>query len=124
MNKIFTLLLTVSLAMACGTAWAETISDSQARSIAENFMASHKMQSTNLQLVKKQGKFNAPATSTKAAYYVFNAERNGYVIVAGDDRAPAILGYSDKGSFNAQEVPEALQELLDSYAEQIGRAHV
>ncbi len=119
MNKIFTLLLTVSLAMACGTAWAETISDSQARSIAENFMASHKMQSTNLQLVKKQGKFNAPATSTKAAYYVFNAERNGYVIVAGDDRAPAVLGYSDKGSFNAQDVPEALQELLDSYAEQI-----
>ena len=50
---------------------------------------------------------------------MFNAERNGYVIVAGDDRAPAILGYSDKGSFNAQEVPEALQELLDSYAEQI-----
>ena len=119
MNKIFTLLLTVSLAMACGTAWAETISDSQARSIAENFMASHKMQSTNLQLVKKQRKFNAPATSTKAAYYVFNAERNGYVIVAGDDRAPAVLGYSDKGSFNAQDVPEALQELLESYAEQI-----
>ena len=119
MNKIFTLLLTVSLAMACGTAWAETINDSQARSIAENFMASHQMQSTNLQLVKKQGKFNAPATSTSAAYYVFNAERNGYVIIAGDDRVPSVLGYSDKGTFDAQDVPEALQDLLESYAEQI-----
>ena len=119
MNKIFTLLLTVSLAMACGTAWAETISDSQARSIAENFMASHKMSPTNLKLVKKQAKFNAPSTSNKAAYYVFNSERSGYVIVAGDDRAPAVLGYSDKGTFDATDIPEAMEYLLEGYSAQI-----
>ncbi len=58
----------------------------------------------------------APGQS-QPAYYVFNAQAcEGYVIVAGDDRVPAILGYSDNGAFNPTDIPEAMQELLDGYA--------
>lgn len=121
MNRIYKFLFVVCLTLVSSTAWAETISESQARNIAEGFMSSHRMSSTNLRLVQKRHSLNAPSTSEKAAYYVFNAakDHSGYVIVAGDDRAPAVLGYSDNGTFDVQNVPEAMQELLDSYAEQI-----
>ena len=100
-------------------AWAGQINESQARSIAATFMARHKMPSSNLKMAMKAPRLNAPATSDKAAFYAFNATRGGYVIVAGDDRVPTVLGYSDKGTFDPQDVPEAMQELLESYVTQI-----
>jgi hypothetical protein len=37
---------------------------------------------------------------------VFNIGTNeGFVIVSGDDRTPAVLGYSDKGSFDMDRLP-------------------
>ena len=54
------------------------------------------------------------------SYYIFNTEGNkGYVIVSGDDRTIPILGYIDKGSFDANHVPSNMQAWLDSYSDQI-----
>ena len=121
MNRISILLLAVCLAIASGTAWAKSINENQARRIAEGFMTSHRMPATGLKLAQKAPQLNAPSQAGNAAYYVFNSgqTQGGYVIVAGDDRAPAVLGYSDKGTFDTEAIPEAMQELLDSYAEQI-----
>ena len=121
MNRIYTLMLVLCLAIAGSTAWAESINENQARRIAEGFMTSHRLPATGLKLAKKAPQLNAPSQAGKAAYYVFNngQTQGGYIIVAGDDHAPAVLGYSDRGTFDAQAVPEAMQELLDSYAEQI-----
>ena len=118
MKKVFSLLLVLCLVMAGSTAWAKSINEQQARSIAEGFMANRALPSTSLQMATKAPRTSSPA-SDKAAYYVFNATRGGYVIVAGDDRAPAVLGYSDNGRFDAQDIPEALQYLLEGYAAQI-----
>lgn len=53
-------------------------------------------------------------------YYVFNAaDNNGFVIVAGDDRSPRILGYSDKGEFNSENMPPQLKALLARYSEKL-----
>ncbi len=53
-------------------------------------------------------------------YYIFNAsEDKGFVIVSGDDRAKKILGYSDKGSFDCDNLPPQLKDLLGQYAKQI-----
>ena len=53
-------------------------------------------------------------------YYIFNDEANqDFVIISGDERTPDILGYSDEGCYNTQDVPEGLAELLDGYAEEI-----
>ncbi len=91
--------------------WANPITESQAQAIASQFMTGKTLQSVNLQ----RGQ-HAPRLG---AYYVFNAEAStGFVIVAGNDRLPAILGYSDTGTFDATDVPPAMQELLDYYAEQ------
>ena len=112
-------IITMMCLLAITTVWAKQVSESQARSIAAKFMSSHAMPSTNLKMAQKAPRLNAPASSGDAAYYVFNASQGGYVIVAGDDRAPAVLGYSERGTFDTQDVPEAMQELIDSYAEQI-----
>ena len=121
MNRIYTFMLVLCLAIASGTAWAESINESQAKRIAEGFMTSHRLPATGLKLAKKAPQLNAPSQAGAAAYYVFNNSQTqgGYIIVAGDDRAPAVLGYSDRGTFDTQAIPEAMQELLDSYAEQI-----
>ena len=112
-------LITLMCLLAITTAWAKPISESQARSIASAFMARHEMPSSSLKMALKAPKLSAPATGENAAFYAFNASRGGYVIVAGDDRVPAVLGYSDKGTFDPEDVPEAMQELLESYVVQI-----
>ena len=53
-------------------------------------------------------------------YYVFNIGSNeGYVIAAGDDCAPAILGYADAGYIDLDSLPVNLKSWLEEYAQQI-----
>ena len=55
-------------------------------------------------------------------YYVFNIGTDGgFVIVSGDDRTPEILGYSDQGSFDAQNIPENMRAFLQGYADEMQR---
>ena len=55
-------------------------------------------------------------------YYVFNASgNNGFVVVAGDDRLPAVLGYADNGSLDLDNAPDALIALLDMSTAMIDR---
>ena len=55
-----------------------------------------------------------------ASYYVFNVgESQGYVIAAADDRVPAVLGYSDKGKFDPQNMPDNMKAWLQSYDDQM-----
>ncbi|MBR3551586.1 MAG: C10 family peptidase, partial [Bacteroidales bacterium] len=52
------------------------------------------------------------------AFYVFNAA-NGFVMVAADRCATPILGYSDEGPFNTNNVPVQMQGYLQGFVEQI-----
>lgn len=53
-------------------------------------------------------------------YYVFEREQNeGYLIISGDDQTIDVLGYASSGSFDYNQLPPALQQLLDDYARQI-----
>ena len=51
-----------------------------------------------------------------ADYFVFNFPgEKGFAIVAGDDRVRPVLGYSDKGSFDPDKLPENLRGMLAYY---------
>ena len=50
--------------------------------------------------------------------YIFNHE-NGYVVVAADDRAYPILGYSEGGVFDVNNIPDGLRYYLGHYGSQI-----
>ena len=59
----------------------------------------------------------------ESTYYVFTPEnQSGYVVVAGDDLWPEVLGYSGESNFSAAAVPVQLQEWLQDYSLQIDRA--
>lgn len=58
--------------------------------------------------------------SAEPMVYLFST-RPGYLVVSADDRAPALLGYSDNGIADGQIAP-AMQAWLEDYARQIAAA--
>lgn len=54
-----------------------------------------------------------------ADVYLFAGEGVGYLVVSADDSAPALLGYSDSGTIDADNIPPAMQYWLEEYARQI-----
>ena len=120
MHRLQSFFLLLCLAVA-NTAMAGPVTEFQAKSIATKFMTSHGKAAPGLKMAQKAPQLGTTTTADKVAYYVFNGDRSnsGFVIVAGDDRAPAVLGYSDNGTFEADNVSPAMQEILDSYAAQI-----
>ena len=53
-------------------------------------------------------------------YYVFNkGDRQGFIIVSGDDQTEPILGYCDSGEFDHDALPPNMKEWIDDYASQI-----
>lgn len=61
----------------------------------------------------------ATTASPSDAYYVFNNDAGGFVIIAGDDAVAPVLGYTSTGSFDAENLPDGLKDLLKSYERQI-----
>jgi hypothetical protein len=53
-----------------------------------------------------------------AAFYVFDTPK-GFVIVAADDCATPILGYSEEGHFGLDNIPVQMQAYLQGFVEQI-----
>lgn len=45
-------------------------------------------------------------------YFIVNSDDQGYVILSGNNQVKPILGYSDSGSFDPQNVPPALKDWL------------
>lgn len=56
-------------------------------------------------------------------YYVFNnGDSEGFVILSADDLAPAVLGYSENGTFDYDKIPENMKWWLSQYKRNIGAA--
>ena len=107
------LLLTTVLILAAIVTMANPIDRTAAMQKAKNFM----------QGINPQAQLQTPATPRRAMgdqaqkpYYIFNAENNqGFVIVSGDDRSEEILGFSDKGSLDVDNLPDGLLYMLDTF---------
>ena len=104
---------TVTEAIALAEAFKHSrlteVSRVSGRSLSEN-------EYTLVYTVNKTGKDDA------ALYVVQAGNSDGFVIVSADDCAETILGYSDEGAFNADDMPAAMRMWLDLYAEQIAWA--
>ena len=64
----------------------------------------------------------ASSSDSQSKYFVFENEAGGFVIVAGDDVAYPILGYSNDANINASNIPSSVKAWLDSYALEIQTA--
>lgn len=115
------MLLVVAMLMLGFSARAGGITEEQAKAIAQSFLQSRNAKSSTKRLVPARTPKELRSTPTgEATLYVFNVgDRDGFVIVSGDNRARSILGYADSGSFDAEQMPAALREMLAIYAQQI-----
>lgn len=53
------------------------------------------------------------------AYYIFNAENGGWVIISGDDVYSPVIGYSPDGNFPVGTLDKNLSSFLQDYVDQI-----
>lgn len=59
-------------------------------------------------------------TNGQPAFYVFNKpNEGGFVLISADDRTYTVLGYSDKGHWDENELPENARAWLQMYVEDI-----
>lgn len=115
MRKILVLLFLLVSVIAEG----RKIPESEAAAIAYEFLNSNVRQTPAKAEVRRAIGRKAENTGD-APFYVFNAEDNqGFVIVSGDDRTQRILGYSDTGNFDFNNLPPQLDAILCKFANRI-----
>lgn len=122
------LLLTLSMMTALAAGAAE-IGPEQALQRAMD-AAARDTSTRSLTLNRKPGQApqlsyvtNYTQNPAQAAVYVFSApDDKGYIVSPADDRFPALLGYSDTGSINADNIPPQMQWWLSEYAREMDYA--
>jgi hypothetical protein len=86
---------------------AAHVSENDARQVADKFF------STKLQKSAIKGgpsTLRLACTAENGRFYVFDrGTKGGFVVVAGDDRLPQVLGYGDKGDFTASQLPPSVE---------------
>lgn len=92
--------------------FAKNITVERAQKIAESFvnaLVGSRSIGIEMSLVWN-GETNQSRNSNHApAYYVFESSTGGFVIVTGDDVVNPILGYSNEGNFDINNMPENLK---------------
>ena len=107
MKRFFSLYVAV---MLVGIACANPIDFAKALSLARQYGA---LGESTLHHAAKASR----ATTKTPPYYVFSrGEGKGYVIVAGDDCIPSIIGYTESGDFDVRHEAPQLLKMLDYYA--------
>jgi hypothetical protein len=108
------IILILAAAMATTCAIANPIDIQRAKTIAQDYAIAG--QGVTLHTSAKSRRAN----SLSAPYYIFSrGEDQGYVIVAGDDCIPTIIGFTDHGDFDESKEAPQLLGLLNHYAEMV-----
>ena len=125
MRKLFMVKALMALATVAVSqqAFAGNINESAARNMAKQFIQQQVSAGTfkasrgvNLALAHAEA---SAAVAGAHDYYAYNLEGGGWIIVAGEDRAATVLGYSDQGWLDFDNLPTNFKGLLDSYKSEI-----
>ena len=117
--------LLATMAIISLSASAANIDATTARATANSFIKQHAVKSpgsimapslNDIKLVHAQ---ESSAVAGAHDFYAFNITGGGFVIIAGEDRANQVLGYSDSGCLDFNNLPENLKALLKGYQEEI-----
>ena len=116
------ILFFIAVALATLQMSAADVTVSQAQAAANAFLTKQvkagrlkASAASNLRLVKAEASVARP---TAVDYYIFNSTKS-YVVVSGDDLAPQILMYGEEGTLDMNNIPPAMQWLLNKYKYQI-----
>ena len=111
------LILGLFLMASLMTVLAHPVNQQHAREVGAKFLhANTLLKSDNVSELQWVTTYRT--AKDEPAFYVFN-HSHGFVIVSADDCAIPILGYSDEGQFNPDNLPVQMEEYLQFFVEQI-----
>ena len=95
--------------------WAQEVSEKEAQERAQTFVKSHYGRKGGGPELKSLGQVNG--------LYVFNMnDKGGFVIVSNDKRTTPILGYSESGTIDPDNMPDVMKAWFQGYADEIAWA--
>ena len=111
----------VALSVVCLNALnvkADPINLQKAQALAQPFMNNEFVKPVLVTKATRKSKAKlAPKYAASSPYYIFSRGKGlGFVVVSGDDCLPEILGYTENGDFEPDNLPPFLQWYLDYYA--------
>ena len=113
MKKLISLTMCSILVLNAG---AERISRDEALALAQDFMQGKVM----VPVQTSSSKAPVRGGANNESYYIFNAADNsGYAIIAADDRISPVLGFSDQGNIDLDNMPENMASWLEYYEYEI-----
>lgn len=116
MKKNYTLLLL--LLVVCLPSLAGPRSFLQAKAIAERQAAKLGIPLEDSEVTMAKSSSPLADNPEERSYYVFsNGEGRGFTIVSGDDRMPDVVGYSAKGTYDAEKLPDNYVNFMKAYEE-------
>lgn len=102
---------------------AKSVPPSVAAKVAKHFYQSTAKNASfakNVQLSPVHGTYESSVPTNAELLHIFNVNNsNGFIIVAGDDAIQPILGYSEKGSFDPENLPDNFAKWLEDYQNEI-----
>lgn len=110
LNKV---LLLAAAVLMIGTAVAAPVNPKRAAALAQSFFSSQTGAKNGNRLA------DVPTEWQYRGIYLFEGADGGFVLVAADDAARPILGYSATGAMDTANMPPALQEWLKGYQKEI-----
>ncbi len=110
LNKV---LLLAAAVLMIGTAVAAPVNPKRAAALAQSFFSSQTGAKSGNRLA------DVPTEWQYSGIYLFEGADGGFVLVAADDAARPILGYSATGAMDTANMPPALQEWLKGYQKEI-----
>jgi len=130
-NNLLKCLLPVLAVTVCSPVLAGNVNLADARRAASDFIrqqskvsstfrAARSLAATDLTLAHAEA---SQAVAGANDYYAFNVPSGGWIVVAGEDRATAVLAYNDQGSLNFENLPCTFKALLDGYKQEIEYLH-
>ena len=114
LNKV---LLLAAAVLMIGTAVAAPVNPKRAAALAQSFFSSQTGAKSGNRLA------DVPTEWQYRGIYLFEGADGGFVLVAADDAARPILGYSATGAMDTANMPPALQEWLKGYQKEIDILH-
>ena len=110
------LLILTTLMFFAGQVYANPVDVNTAKTLGVKYLKTNVLSAKNINTAEHV--YTLSNESGTPYLYVFNHE-NGYVVVAADDRAYPILGYSEGAPLDVNDIPEGLQYFLGHYGRQI-----
>ena len=110
-KKLFTLCAFVLMGLSAS---ADPITKAKALQLAQEYL----VPGHTMSLVAEAKPRSGGATNVTAPYYIISrGENQGFVIVSGDDCMPTILGYTEEGDYDENNMPETFRSWMQYRAD-------